>query len=229
MNFFNPFSKRVAAFAIEHKPISSTADILESLARFHVVKLNGVFQDMGLLKDIRDAIEISDFFAVDFESDASQPNKTTALARFQNTGQQKTLPAFPLSEVPLARVGLQALLKSAPSLQNLLRARQGQDGSNIHSCWARPLNNTWAERKTEWLWHQDKPFHVGDEVTIWIPLTPCGEDAPGLEFRIKESATTIFPLNENGWSLSDESVVTVGRDYKSFIPIFFAGRLRCVR
>jgi len=96
----------------------------------------------------------------------------------------------------------------------------------LHSCWARPSNNVWAERKTEWLWHQDKQFHHGgDDLSVWIPLTECGEHAPSVEFLVSENAPSeVLPIDpKTKWSIDPDTVQQLEASHKRFTPKFQAG------
>ena len=94
----------------------------------------------------------------------------------------------------------------------------------MHSCWARPSNNAWADRKTDWFWHQDTSFYKGDDLTVWIPLTICGKVAPGVAFRITEKLSELFPTDPiNKWSLAPDAVALVESSYQLYTPTFVPG------
>jgi len=201
---------------------SSAREMLGALNHLHVIKINGAFADTELIVELRDAIEMCDFFAVGFRPGEVAQNKDLTYRRFENTDRTKTLPAFPLQEVPLAVSALQRLVHNSPPVRDLLQLRQGQSES-FHTCWARPANSFLASRKTEWLWHQDKPFHRGDDLTIWMALTDCGVEAPGLQFYVRPGRCEVLPLADNQWSIAPDAIEDLAAHSKLFTPVFKPG------
>lgn len=76
-------------------------------------------------------------------------------------------------------------------------------------------------------WHQDGSF-LGQEVralNIWLSLTPCGRDAPGLDL-VPKRLEHVVPRDADArfdWSLSDAAVQEVARDAPVVRPEFEAG------
>lgn len=82
------------------------------------------------------------------------------------------------------------------------------------------------EGGTEW-WHQDGAF-LGKGIrslNVWVALTPCGRDSPGMDFVAKRLDGIVEPGNRGAdfdWSLSDEEVRELAGD-SVVRPIFDAG------
>ena len=72
------------------------------------------------------------------------------------------------------------------------------------------------EGGTEW-WHQDGAF-LGEGIrslNIWVALTRCGRDAPGMDVVAKRLDGIVEPGNRGAdfdWSLSDEEVRELAGD-----------------
>jgi hypothetical protein len=195
---------------------SNSQDAIACLKQFHVVKLEAAFDDHALLQDVRDAIEIADYFACSFGRIFSRKgqNKEQAFRRFSNPRLLRASPAFSLFEAPLTNLAVEKLIAQSPLLTAIWQSRFRS--FEIHSSWGRPSNSGRSSRKTEWLWHQDVHFHRGDDLTVWIPLVPCGEDAPGIEFLVSDKPT-VYPNAGNGWSIAGEVIGEI------FQPIFRLG------
>lgn len=77
-------------------------------------------------------------------------------------------------------------------------------------------------------WHQDGAF-LGNDVAalnLWITLTPCGRDAPGLDIVPKRFDGIVEPGGENAffkWSLSDQDVAAAAGSAGIVRPEFGAG------
>jgi hypothetical protein len=203
------------------------SDILTCIDTFHVVKIDGAFDNPSLLSDLRDAIEITDFFLARFEgtqneADKDLTNKDLALRRFRDLATSRKYPAFPLEDTPLAAMAVDRLLESSGVLQEVISAKIGREYAR-HSSWARPAQSSQADRRTEWYWHQDKPFHKGDDLTIWFPLVDCGVDAPAVEFFVN-NATTILPVDpKTNWSIDPLAVESLPATHTRFTPAFSIG------
>jgi Phytanoyl-CoA dioxygenase (PhyH) len=77
-------------------------------------------------------------------------------------------------------------------------------------------------------WHQDGAF-LGAEVrslNLWLVLSDCGADSPGLEI-VPRRLDTVLPTGTDGaifdWSVSPEIVDEVSRDTPVLAPYFRAG------
>lgn len=76
-------------------------------------------------------------------------------------------------------------------------------------------------------WHQDGSF-LGEGIralNIWLALTPCGTDAPGLDV-VPKRVEHVVPRGVDArfeWSLSDAAVQEVARDAPVVRPQFDAG------
>jgi hypothetical protein len=76
-------------------------------------------------------------------------------------------------------------------------------------------------------WHQDGAF-LGDHVgsfNLWLSLSRCGRDAPGLDIvpRRIDQVLTPGPRAQFSWSLSDEDVAAVAAGAPIVRPEFEAG------
>jgi hypothetical protein len=72
------------------------------------------------------------------------------------------------------------------------------------------------EGGTEW-WHQDGAFLGRDirSLNVWVALTRCGRDAPGMDLVAKRHDGIVEPGNRGAdfdWSLSDEQVRELAGD-----------------
>jgi len=84
-----------------------------------------------------------------------------------------------------------------------------------------------AEGGTEW-WHQDGAFLGRDirSLNIWLALTSCGRDAPGMDVVAKRLDRIVEPGNRGAdfnWSLSDEEVRELVGDDAIVRPLFEPG------
>jgi hypothetical protein len=77
-------------------------------------------------------------------------------------------------------------------------------------------------------WHQDGAF-LGPEVrsvNLWLALSDCGDDSPGLEI-VPRRIDTVLPTGTDGamfdWSVSEKLVDEVARDAPVVAPHFRAG------
>jgi hypothetical protein len=77
-------------------------------------------------------------------------------------------------------------------------------------------------------WHQDGAF-LGAEVrtlNIWLALSDCGVDSPGLEI-VPRRIDTVLPTGTEGaifdWSVSPQVVADASRDVPAITPAFRAG------
>jgi hypothetical protein len=77
-------------------------------------------------------------------------------------------------------------------------------------------------------WHQDGAFLGNDirAINVWVTLTHCGDDAPGLDVvggRVNEIVTTGTEGAWFDWSVGDPVVREVARDLPILRPILEAG------
>ncbi len=77
-------------------------------------------------------------------------------------------------------------------------------------------------------WHQDGAF-LGDSIgslNLWMTLTPCGTDAPGLDV-VPKRFDGVLPTGEEGaifkWSMSDQGVANAAAGTPIVRPQFGAG------
>jgi Phytanoyl-CoA dioxygenase (PhyH) len=83
------------------------------------------------------------------------------------------------------------------------------------------------EGGTEW-WHQDGAF-LGKNIrslNIWVALTACGRDAPGMDVVAKRLDGIVEPGKRGAdfsWSLSDEEVRELVGDHAIVRPLFEPG------
>ena len=77
-------------------------------------------------------------------------------------------------------------------------------------------------------WHQDGAFLGIDvrTVNLWLALSDCGADSPGLEI-VPRRLDTVLPTGTDGaifdWSVSPEIVAEISRDTPVLTPRFQAG------
>lgn len=77
-------------------------------------------------------------------------------------------------------------------------------------------------------WHQDGAFLGADvrSVNLWLVLSDCGDDSPGLEI-VPRRIDTVLPTGTDGaifdWSVSPQVVADVASDAPTLTPHFRAG------
>ena len=175
------------------------------------VKLNQVLRPMiPFLKEARDAIEIADFFHLNFKSvhpDSAQntesikSNKHLALERFKDAQFKKSGPILHVDDLPFGRLIIKNLLESLSI--NYISNVFMPDSNNrhVHKIILRPAQNANSTRRSAWLWHQDASFHkTFNDITIWIPLCKCGRDSPGLEFLTLPKLRQIFEIDKEQYN-----------------------------
>lgn len=75
-------------------------------------------------------------------------------------------------------------------------------------------------------WHQDGAFLGSDVRTVncWMALTPCGEDAPGVEIVARRFRHVVrTALDGKGWSVEDHMAEEVARGTRMVSPVFEPG------
>lgn len=86
--------KKLAA-QLERTQDATAEEMFDVLDRFNVVKINGAFQDIGLVEELRDAIEICDYFVTHFQAGNGHQNKDMAFKRFNSVSTTKNSQPFP--------------------------------------------------------------------------------------------------------------------------------------
>jgi len=193
--------------------------VVAALRQHHLAVVRNAFSaSHRLLVELRDAIEVADHFACTYANSPGRLGKNSALSRFGELDFLRRSPAFPIQHVPLAVSALDLMFRSSPVVLRTI-GQVVAPRFSYHSGWARPENSATSPRRTEWLWHQDRQFHRGEDLTIWIPLTPCGHTAPAIEFLVSQTAA-ILPPSADGWSISTDSLEGAG---ELFAPAFEVG------
>jgi len=102
---------------------------------------------------------------------------------------------LPLSQNPAMEVDLYTCLLGIPSLRPFLSAIFGPSVFLIDkNSQPRRQHPFWPERQIPF--HQDAEFLGGrPALNFWIPLDPCGRNAPGLELWLKPQQRVWFELN----------------------------------
>lgn len=77
-------------------------------------------------------------------------------------------------------------------------------------------------------WHQDGAVYglSARTLNLWLPISPCGDVAPGLEMwprRLDELVPTKSDTGALAFTASDEAVATLTDEVPAAIPIFAAG------
>ncbi len=147
--------------------------------------------------------------------DAIEPVYVTARSDPYRPGFDRTSSSLRLASLPAIEVAAVLAEVFVGSIAEACRSSLGaQIGCAVDHCWVRrqyPLLRCPPGHAAH-RWHQDGAlafdFLRGDPAaallpmwTCWIALTPCGDDAPGLEF-CGEDGGTLLPIAE----LADDAV-----------------------
>ena len=218
--------------------MDSGVDVEEDLRKHHVAFVPGIFAEaQDLLIEMRDAIELTDFFATeaasrekahvvsDFNRNSESVfcgNQKLLRERFESIPQILDVPALTFKEVPLVGLAVKSLLENNECFQSLMR-KWFPSPTRTYLGFCRPSQDANSRRRTEWLWHQDKVFQAGDDLTLWVPLSPCGSDAPSIEFLLLPESTDL-PVDVNGWSIREDELLKLEPSAMSrFAPEFRLG------
>ena len=206
---------------------STPQEINESLLKYNFAKLNGTLKaKIPLLDDLRDAIEIADFFQLNYQSSTDQnSNKDLVLNRFSDVSKSRKIPNIKLPDLPFGIDVGNALLtqKPFPSLFQVHMPKAKK--FYLHTSVLRPAQNANSNRTTEWKWHQDIKFHNSlDDFSIWIPLVSCGVEAPGLQFLITPNLKTTLDVDSKSpWCLAPNLQESMEKDFDVYAPRFNLG------
>ena len=198
----------------EFEENSSPLEIYASIQKYNFAKLNGALKaKIPLLDQLRDAIEIADFFQLNYNPSIDQSsNKDLALNRFSDISKSRKTPMMRLEALPFGADVGNSLLSQNP-FPGLFEVHMPQANKfYLHTSVLRPAQNANSSRTTEWKWHQDLKFHnTLDDFSIWIPLVSCGVEAPGLQFLITPNLQVPIKFDpESKWCFSTTSTKTNG-------------------
>ena len=90
---------------------STPRQIYESLRVYNFAKLNGFLKTKSyLLEQLRDAIEMADFFQLNYKSNSEIfTNKDLALKRLSNLDTSREIPYLRLEDLPFGNIVVQKL------------------------------------------------------------------------------------------------------------------------
>ena len=205
---------------------STPLQIYESLQIYNFAKLNGFLKAKSyLLEQLRDAIEMADFFQLNYKANSKAPsNKDLAIKRFSNLDTSREIPYLRLEDLPFGNIVVQKLLQQKP-FPGLFELHRPKTDIHIHSSILRPAQSANSQRSTDWKWHQDVKFHKSlYDLSIWIPLVSCGKYAPGLQFVIAPNLKKIQEVDiDSGWYLNSELQSNLDRINNRYAPEFSEG------
>ena len=213
-------------------------NVSEARKSFYVhnfVKLNQVLNPIiPFLREIRDAIEIADFFQLNYSQldrtkkqivDSQKSSKDLAYDRFENLQFKQKNPIVNLDELPFGKFLMQYLCNTQ-SIKSIVNVFMPNVTSyRAYKTIFRPTQNANSHRKTNWQWHQDAKFHSTlNDITIWIPLSRCGLEAPGLEFLKVANSREIMAIDEGeNWYIKTELQKSLEEKYERYSPEFNIG------
>ena len=200
------------------------------------VKLNQVLRPIiPFLKEARDAIEIADFFHLNFKlvhqitaqnNESIKSNKHLALERFKDVQSKKGNPILHVDDLPFGRLIIKNLVasRSIDYISNVFMP-DSNNRRSVHKIILRPSQNANSPRRTAWLWHQDASFHqTFNDITIWIPLCKCGRDSPGLEFLNVPKLRKVFEVDKDQYnSIKADLQIFLESKYERYAPEYNIG------